>query len=144
MATVKGMLGAGTQVELTARQFRWSGDEPLAAGGTDTAPTPYELLLGSLAACITLTLRLYANHKGIALRGVDVDLEYDRVHADDCAECDESESGTLDRVRTRVTIHGDFDEAQRRRLAQVAERCPVHKTLARGIKIFDAVEFTDA
>ena len=110
-------------------------------GGTDTGPTPYELLLGSLAACIGATLRLYASHKGIQLAAVDVELELDRVHADDCLECDERAEGWIDRIQSAVTIRGDFDEAQRTRLAQVARRCPVHKTLANGVTIVDAVTF---
>jgi putative redox protein len=97
-----------------------------------------------LAACITITLRLYANHKGIDLAGVDVTLEIDRVHADDCVDCDQRSDGWIDRIQTQVTIRGAFDDAQRTRLAQVAERCPVHKTLANGVKIFDSVSFEEA
>ena len=67
MAIVTGVLGEGTQVALRARDFTWLGDEPTGAGGTNTGPTPYEILLGGLAACITITLRLYADHKGIPL-----------------------------------------------------------------------------
>ena len=129
MATITASLGAGTVVSIQARQFTWQGDEPPAAGGTDTGPTPYELLLGGLAACITVTLRLYANHKGIALDGVDVTLTFDRVHADDCVDCDERADGWIERIQSDVTIRGSFDDAQRKRLAQVAQRCPVHKTL---------------
>ena len=110
-------------------------------GGTDTGPTPYELLLGSLAACIGATLRLYASHKGIPLTAVDVELGFDRVHAVDRVFCDEREEGWIERIETAVTIHGNFDEAQRKRLAQVAKRCPVHKTLANGVTIVDAVTF---
>jgi len=144
MATVTAELREGTQVTIQARQFTWRGDEPPAAGGTDTGPTPYEILLGGLAACITITLRLYANHKGIDLTGVDVTLEFDRVHADDCMNCDQRKDGWIDRIQTQVTIRGAFDDAQRTRLAQVAERCPVHKTLANNVKIFDSVSFEEA
>ncbi len=144
MANITALLGEGTQVELQAREFTWRGDEPAAAGGTDTGPTPYEILLGSLAACIAITLRLYANHKGIDLVGVDVRLEFDRVHADDCADCDSRKDGWIDRIRSQVTIQGTFDDAQRTRLAQVAARCPVHKTLANGVEIVDSVAFEGA
>lgn len=143
MAIVSAELRDSTQISLKARQFTWRGDEPPAAGGTDTGPTPYELLLGGLAACIAVTLRLYADHKGIDLKGVDVELEFDRVHADDCVDCDQRKNGWIERVQSRVTISGSFDEAQRKRLAQVAERCPVHKTLANGVEIFDSVSFAD-
>lgn len=144
MALVTAELRDGTRVTIRARHFAWSGDEPLEAGGTDTGPTPYEMLLGSLAACITTTLRLYANHKGIDLAGVDVTLQYDRVHADDCVDCDERRDGWIDRIQTEVTIRGTFNDAQRTRLAQVSARCPVHKTLAKGIEIFDSVTFDEA
>ena len=141
MATVRAQLGPGVTTEITARQHTWLADEPVSLGGSDEGPNPYELLLGSLAACITITLRLYANHKGIALDGVDVDIEFDRVHAEDCMECDDPGGGLIERMRSRVTFRGTFDEAQRKRLAQVAQRCPVHKTLARGVQIFDSVSF---
>jgi len=139
--SVTAHLGAGTRVELRARGFTWVGDEPVTVGGTDAGPSPYELLLGSLAACIAATLRVYANHKRIGLSAVDVELGFDRVHADDCADCDERTEGWIDRVQTAVTIHGTFDEAQRKRLEQVARRCPVHKTLAKGMTILDDVTF---
>jgi putative redox protein len=142
MATVTASLGAGTDVSIQARQFTWQGDEPLGAGGTDTGPTPYELLLGGLAACITVTLRLYANHKGIALDAVEVALSFDRVHADDCVDCDERADGWIERIQSDVTIRGQFDDAQRKRLAQVAQRCPVHKTLANGVHFVDNVAFS--
>ncbi len=143
MAIVTAQLREGTQVELQARQFTWRGDEPPVSGGTDTGPMPYELLLGGLAACIAVTLKLYANHKRIQLAAVDVQLEFDRVHADDCVDCISRTDGFIDRIRSRVLIQGTFDDAQRKRLAQVAERCPVHKTLTNGVEIFDSVTFAD-
>ena len=141
MALVTGVLREGTQATIRARDFTWLGDEPSSSGGTDTGPTPYELLLGSLAACITVTLRLYADHKGIPLDEVRVELEFDRVHADDCVDCDERADGLLERIQSNVTIRGTFDEAQRKRLAQVAKRCPVHKTLASAVHMVDSVAF---
>ncbi len=141
MAVVTGVLREGTQVAISARDFTWLGDEPAGLGGADTGPTPYEILLGSLAACITITLRLYADHKGIGLEEVNVELEYDRVHADDCVDCDESADGWIERIQSRVTLRGTFDEPQRKRLAQVAARCPVHKTLANGVHLVDSITF---
>ncbi len=143
MATVTAELREGTQVTIQARQFTWRADEPPAVGGTDVGPTPYEVLLGSLAACITITLRLYANHKQIELAGVDATLESDRVHADDCADCDSRKDGWIDRIQTQITIRGRFDDAQKARLAQVAACCPVHRTLANGVEIVDAVSFAE-
>ena len=101
MAAVTAQLGNGNAVEIQARQLAWRGDEPRFAGGTDTGPTPYELLLGGLAACIALTLRLYANHKAIGLDGVDVRLELDQIHADGCVDCDARFDGRIDRIQTR-------------------------------------------
>ena len=143
MATVTAQLGPGMQTTISARQFTFTADEPPAGGGTDQGPTPYEILLGSLAACTAITLRWYADRKGLPLHGVDVTLSYDRVHADDCEECDDEARGLIERVRSETTIRGDFTEAQRARLAQIAERCPVHKTLTRGVQIFDRVSFED-
>ncbi len=141
MAVVTGILREGTQVTIGARDFTWLGDEPTGAGGTDTGPTSYEILLGSLAACIAITLRLYADHKGIPLEEVRVELEFGRVHADDCVDCDERADGWIERVQSHVTLRGTFDEAQRKRLTQVAGRCPVHKTLVNGMQIVDNVAF---
>jgi len=141
MAVVTGVLREGTQVAIQARDHTWFGDEPSGAGGSDTGPTSYEILLGSLAACIAITLRLYADHKGIALEEVRVELEYDRVHADDCVDCDECADGWIERIQSYVTPRGTIDEPQRERLAQVAQRCPVHKTLTNGVHMVDSVDF---
>lgn len=143
ISTVTARLGGGTQVALQARLFSWRGDEPPAAGGGDTGPTPYEMLLGSLTSCIALTLRVYADHKKMTLEGVDVSAEFDRVHAADCEDCDARSDGWLDRIQTHVIIHGVFDESQKKRLAQVASRCPVHKTLANAAHVVDTVDFAD-
>jgi putative redox protein len=143
MATITAELRAGTRVIMTARHFRWSADEPLGAGGTDVGPDPYELLLGSLAACTAITLRAYADFKGIAVTGVDVALEFDRIHAEDCKDCEDPVKGRIERIQSKVTIYGRFDEAKRERLAQVAERCPVHKTLQHGVHLSDQVAFEE-
>jgi len=144
VAVVSASLKSGTAVDIRSRRFLWRSDEPPPSGGADSGPTPYEFLLGSLAACIAMTLRLYATHKDIPLTGVDVTLEFDRVHADDCADCDQRADGWVERVTSQVTIHGELTAAQRARLTQVAERCPVHKTLANGVQIADTVSFAAA
>ena len=144
MTTVTASLRTGTAVDIRSGRFLWRSDEPKAAGGADSGPTPYEFLLGSLAACIVMTLRLYANHKEIPLTGVDVTLELDRVHADDCVGCDDRADGLVERVQSQITIHGAVTPAQRARLTQVAQRCPVHKTLVHGVQIIDDVSFSDA
>ena len=141
MATVTAEIGSGTDVSLRMRQFSVISDEPESAGGTDMGPTPYEILLGGLASCTAVTLRLYADHKGIPLRSVSVTLTFDRVHADDCVDCDERADGWIERIQSEVVIKGEFDDAQRARLGQVARRCPVHKTLSNGVHISDTVSF---
>lgn len=141
MASVSAVLREGTQVAIEARHLSWMADEPVSAGGTDLGPTPYEILLGALAGCIAITLKLYAKHKGIELSEVGVRLEFDRVHSDDCTDCDNEEEGWIDRITSHVTIPGTFDDAQRARLTQVAQRCPVHKTLKNGVHISDSVVF---
>ena len=142
MATVTASLKQGTRVDIRSRQFLWRSDEP-AGAGADSGPTPYEFLLGSLAACTAMTLRLYADHKSIPLGGVDVELEFERVHADDCVDCDQRADGLIERVRSHVTIRGDLTAAQRARLTQIAKRCPVHKSLDNGVHIGDGIDFPD-
>ncbi len=141
MSRITAELTTGTQVVLSDGTHTWRADEPPAAGGNDTGPTPYELLIGALAACTCITLALYCRHKGIALKSVTATFEHDKVHADDCEECEKDDVGYIDRVRSRVRLAGTFDEAQRARLTQIVSRCPVHKTLAHGVTMIDNVEF---
>jgi len=142
MANIVATLQDGFQVNVSNGRHTWHADEPTSSGGADTGPTPYELLLGALGACTCITLQLYARHKGIELRSVAASYEFARVHADDCAECEEEGSGLIEKVNSRIHIEGDLTDAQRERLTQVAERCPVHKTLAGGVRIFDEVTFS--
>lgn len=108
-------------------------DEPEGVGD-GMGPDPYELLLSALAACITMTLKLYAKRKGWDLQNVEVDLTHDRVHAADCKECEETE-GQIERIIVRLKIEGDLDEAQKARIREIAQKCPVHKTLTSIPKI---------
>ena len=140
MTRITAQLEGGTAVLITNGRHEWSADEPLDLG-TDTGPTPYELLLGALAACTCVTLALYCRHKGIDLGSVEASYEHDRVHAKDCEECDDDMKGFIDRIQSRVRITGDFDEAQRARLEQIVGRCPVHKTLANPVVLEDEVSF---
>lgn len=137
MARVTADLTAGTQVRVSNGRHEWAADEPSDAGGGDTGPTPYEMLLGALAACTCITVSLYCQRKGWPLDNVSVEYDYDRVHARDCEDCETDASGYLDRVRSRIFIDGSFDDAQRKRLREIAVRCPVHKTLDRGITFGD-------
>lgn len=141
MAQITAKLTSGTAVQLSNERHQWTADEPLDVGGTDAGPNPYELLLGSLAACTCMTLALYCRHKGIQLDSVEAVYDYDRIHARDCEECDDPSAGLIDRIRSRVHIEGRFDDAQRKRLAQIVGRCPVHKTLENRTILADEVSF---
>jgi uncharacterized OsmC-like protein len=115
-------------------QHRLTADEPPSAGGQDAGPDPYELLLSALGACTSMTVRLYARRKGWPLEGVQVALHHERRYAEDCAEC-ETQDGFLDRITKQLTFFGPLDRQQRQRLADIAERCPVNRTLQREIVI---------
>ena len=141
MARITAKLTSGMVVKLSNGRHEWVADEPLDAGGTDTGPNPYELLLGSLAACTCVTLAWYCRHKNIALESVSTTYDFSRVHADDCKDCDIPDRGFIEKITSNVHITGDFDEAQRKRLAQIAQRCPVHKTLAHGVAFEDHATF---
>lgn len=141
MARITATLTSGMVVKLSNGRHEWAADEPLAAGGTDTGPNPYELLLGSLAACTCVTLAWYCRHKKIALESVSTTYDFSRVHADDCKDCDIPDRGFIEKITSNVHITGDFDDAQRKRLAQIAERCPVHKTLAHSVAFEDHATF---
>ena len=131
---VKG--GPGLRQEIRVRDKRVVADEPKDVGGGDEGPTPYELLLGALGACTAMTLVLYAGRKGWPIAGVTVELEHDRIHARDCADC-ESDRGFLDRIRERITVDGPLHEEQRGRLEEIARQCPVRRSLSRDIVVED-------
>lgn len=136
MTTITAELVDGYQVDINNGTHTWRADEPIPLGGDDTGPNPYDLLLGSLAACTSITMSMYAKRKGIQLDSLSVSYSHDRVHADDCDHCEDRHKGMVDRITSEIFVDGDFDEATRTRLEQIAERCPVHKTLAAGV-VFD-------
>jgi len=109
-------------------------DEPVDAGGSDTGPSPYDYLLAALGACKAMTMRLYADRKGFPMTRARIILSHDKVHAEDCADC-ETKEGDIDRIAVEIAVEGDMDEATRKRIAEIAEKCPVHRTLTHEIKI---------
>jgi putative redox protein len=127
----------GLAQQIVSGNHRWRADEP-APFGTDTGPSPYELLLASLGACTSMTLRLYAQRKGMDLQRITVRLQHFRIHAEDCKDC-ETKEGFLDRIDRQIELSGNLDEAQKRRLLEIAERCPVHRTLKSEINIRTSV-----
>ena len=111
-----------------------AADEPTSAGGADTGPSPYGLLLAALGSCTSMTLRMYASRKGWPLEGVRVQLAHTRIHAEDCEHC-ETEEGRVDRIERLVSVRGPLSDEQRARLLEIAERCPVHRTLQGEIDV---------
>jgi len=109
-------------------------DEPLSAGGDDSGPGPYDLLLAALGACTAMTLRLYADRKALPLDLATVSLTHSKIHAQDCAECD-TKAGLIDQLERVITLDGALDAGQRAKLMEIADKCPVHRTLTSEIRI---------
>ena len=109
-------------------------DEPVAAGGEDTGPGPYDFLLAGLGACKSMTMRLYADRKSFPLERATVTLRHGRIHAQDCAEC-ETKEGMLDQIEVEIGLQGALDADQRKRIVEIADKCPVHRTLTSEIRI---------
>jgi len=122
------------QQEITVGRHGFLADEPVEVGGLDSGPGPYDLLLAGLGACTAMTLRLYAERKALPLEGVTVELRHSRIHAVDCENC-ETKEGMLDRIDRAITMRGTLDAEQRRRLLEIADKCPVHRTLTSEIDI---------
>lgn len=119
---------------VVARRHAFVVDEPTSLDGTDLGPDPYELLLASLGSCIAITLRMYADRKGWPLEAVRVRLTHEAVHADDAEGC-ERERRAIDQVETTLALEGELDPAQRARLLEIADRCPIHRTLESGVRL---------
>jgi len=110
-------------------------DEPRSVdGGTDTGPSPYDLLLAGLGACTSMTLRMYADRKGLALDKVAVRLKHQKIHAQDCLTC-ETEAGRIDHIERDLVLTGDLNAGERAKLLEIADKCPVHRTLESEVKI---------
>ena len=128
---------AGFRTEIETRAHRLRADEPVPLGGTDAGPTPYELLLGALASCTAMTLRMYADRKRWPLAGAEVRMRTARSHEPDCEQC-ETEKVGIGRIERTVELDGTLTDEQRARLLEIADRCPVKQTLERGIEVVDA------
>lgn len=115
-------------------------DEPQSLGGDGAGADPYTLLLAALGGCISLTVRMYARRKDWPLTRVVVRLRQQRIHAQDCVECQHSTEGFVHRIERSVTLEGDLTEEQRTRLQEIAHKCPVHKTLTSEIVVADVKE----
>ncbi len=122
------------QQTVTIGPHRMLADEPVAAGGEDLGPGPYDFVLAGLGACTSMTMRLYAERKSLPLERVTVTLKHSKIHAEDCAEC-ETREGMLDQIDLTVAMEGALDAEQRQRLMEIADKCPVHRTLTSEIRI---------
>ena len=124
----------GFLCEVEAAGHKFIADEPLSFGGTNLGPSPYDFLGAALATCTAMTLNMYARHKKIDLNSVDVKVDHSRVHADDCVDCEKS-AGKVDVFSRVIRLDGNLSLEQKTRMLQIADRCPVHKTLENEIKI---------
>ena len=125
--------------EITAGKHKLIADEPREAGGTDEGPGPYDLLLAALGSCTAMTLQLYAQRKKWPLEKVEVSLTHNRIHAADCEDC-QSKDGKINRIERFISLTGDLTEDQKGRLLEIAQRCPVHKTLTSEVSIKDFLD----
>ena len=116
-------------------------DEPVSVGGANLGANPYELLLAGLGACTSMTMRMYANRKKLSLDSIEVLLQHDRIHAEDCDDC-ENKTGFIDIINKTVKLEGQLSEEEKQRLLEIADRCPVHQTLHNEIKIETELENT--
>ena len=122
-------VGRSLAQRIRAGRHEIRADEPVPSGGSDSGPDPYSLLLAALGACTSMTLRMYADRKGWPLEGVVVRLSQARVHARDCADCVDKDGARLTRITREFELSGPLTAEQKKRLVEIAERCPVHRTL---------------
>ena len=130
---VFGKAGGFAQ-DIAIGPHRLTSDEPAIAGGTETGPGPYDLLLAALGSCTSMTVAMYARRKGWPLESVTVRLRHSKIHAEDCAEC-ETKTGMLDRIERDIHLTGALSEDMIAKLIEIAGKCPVHRTLESEIDI---------
>lgn len=133
LVVVRGAADGFVQ-EVIAGAHHLKSDEPASLGGTDTGPTPYDLLLAALGSCTSMTVAMYARRKGWPLERATVHLRHSRVHAEDCAAC-ETQDAKLTVIDREIAFDGSLSDEQRARLLAIANRCPVHLTLTSRIEI---------
>jgi putative redox protein len=126
--------GDAYRTDIQAGRHSLVGDEPRDVGGDDAGPTPYDFLLSALGSCTGMTLRMYADRKDWPLEETVVRLSHDKIHAKDCEDC-ETEEGRVDRIEREIEVRGALSDEQRERLLEIANKCPVHRTLHGEIKV---------
>ena len=139
MRDVQASLSGSFLTQLKIGEHSLVGDEPEAAGGTDQGPTPYDFLGAALASCTVMTLQFYAKRESLPLESAHATVKNQRIHAKDCQECN-SDQGFIHRFDVTLRLTGPLSTEQREKLLQVAQRCPVYKTLSSEIKIYETLE----
>jgi putative redox protein len=134
MVVVRETRNSKFQQTISIGPHRLLADEPVAAGGEDTGLGPYDFVLAGLGACTSMTMRLYAERKSLPLERTTVTLKHGKIHAQDCAEC-ETKAGMLDQIDLVIAMEGDLDAEQRKKLMEIADKCPVHRTLTSEVRI---------
>lgn len=126
--------GSTLRTEVVANGYTLLADEPIGMGGTNSGPTPYDYLLAALGACTAMTVRMYADHKKWSLESVAVRLVHQKVYRRDCEEC-HTRDRKIDRIGLELELSGALEVPQRRRLLEIAERCPVHQMLGSKVLV---------
>jgi putative redox protein len=125
---------AGFAQEVEVGSHEVYADEPVSFGGTDSGPSPYDLLLAALGSCTSMTIGFYARKRRWPLENITVSLRHSKIHAIDCEEC-ETKEGKIDRIELDIQMTGSLTAEQRTKLMEIAGKCPVHQTLTSEINI---------
>jgi uncharacterized OsmC-like protein len=125
---------SGFAQEIAVGSHRLTADEPIDVGGKDSGPSPYDLLLAALGSCTSMTISLYARAKKWPLESVTVNLRHSKIHAADCRDC-ETKEGKIDRIEREIHLVGELSPDQQKKLLEIADKCPVHRTLQSEIDI---------
>ncbi len=120
------------QQKITTGKHQLLADEPESVGGADTGPSPYDYLSVALGACTTMTMRMYADHKGYDIGKLSVEVSHAKIHAQDCADCGEGKSGRINRFERVISVEGNLPDDIADKLLKIADKCPVHKTLEKS------------
>ena len=123
------------QQQVLSGAHRMLADEPMDYGGLDSGPSPYDYVSIGLGACTSMTLRMYAERKGWDVGQISVEIDHAKVHAKDCADCGEGREGRIDRFERRINVAGELDDEAREKLLEIADKCPVHRTLEAGAAV---------